>query len=669
MSAPSDARAVEALGRDLSRLIGDGTLPPEAEEALRSLIALAERLASDNARMAVTIAAQEGRIAELAAQVAALTAQIVQLQRDLYGSRSERRREGEDGSDDDRGADGKDRRRGGRPGRKKERGDAVNDTGLRFNENAPVIDIAVTPPEIEGLSEDDYEVVSERVHCRLAALEWRHVVIRYRHLTVKIRETGALAGAPAREGVFKNSCADVSFVAALLIDKFLWHLPLHRQHRMLAAAGITVNRGSLSLWANWAIALLKPIHDAQWRSVLESAGWCRSPRPPPGCAPPSRPRHRPRRRSPAGRRARQGPYQLDAVGPRQGESHARPAADARALGPDAAAIRLHSPLQMNSPRPEPPRAPEPAWRRNKCGRRSGGCPRPGEQPVMASRSNGATLPPALESHGDETSGRRTRTISAKRTRRALSIGTEKFSFVGIERFPLGAWHRPPRIGGRRRPGTEGGRSPTGVPGRRLEKFFPGRRRRTEAVPVVAGDHDPSLFPAPIGAGLEQVLVIPHPVGVPADVDDVAAVDQAVDESRRHHLVAEHAAPLLEALVRRQHGRGAFVPGVDELEEEHGAVLADRQVADLVDHEERRVGEHAQPVRQVAGGLRFGERVDQPGQGAVIDAPAGLRRGDREAYGQVRFADAWRNSHILPDTRAAVRRFTIPFTPARASACR
>ena len=271
MSAPSDVGAVEELGRDLSRLLGDGALPPEAEEALRSLIALSRRLASDKAGMAATIAAQEGQIAALAAQAAALTAQIAQLQRDLYGSRSERRGDGADGSDDDEGADGKDGRGGGRPGRRKERGDAVNDTGLRFNGQAPVIDIAVTPPEIEGLSVDDYEVVSERVHCRLAALECRHVVIRYRHVTVKIRETGALAGAPAREGVFKNNCADVSFVAALLIDKFLWHLPLYRQHRMLAAAGIAVNRGSLSLWANRAIALLKPIHDAQWRSVLQSA--------------------------------------------------------------------------------------------------------------------------------------------------------------------------------------------------------------------------------------------------------------------------------------------------------------------------------------------------------------------------------------------------------------
>ena len=271
MSVSSDVRAVEALGRDLSRLLGAGVLPPEAEEALRSLIALSGRLASDKADMAATIAAQERQLAELAAQVATLTARIVQLQRDLYGSRSEERKKGGDGPDGNEEDDGKAAHRGGRPGRTKQRGDAVNDTGLRFNANAPVIDITVTPPEIEGLSQDDYEVVSERVHCRLATIECRHVVIRYRHLKVKLRETGALVGAPAREGVFKNSCADVSFVAALLIDKFLWHLPLYRQHRMLAAAGIAVNRGSLSQWANRAIALLKPIHDAQWRSVLQSA--------------------------------------------------------------------------------------------------------------------------------------------------------------------------------------------------------------------------------------------------------------------------------------------------------------------------------------------------------------------------------------------------------------
>ena len=266
------SRDVETLGRDLTRRLGDGTLPPpEAEEALRSLIGLSGRLAALHADLAETIAAQEARIAELAAQLGALTAQIARLQRDLYGSRSERNKAGEDGADGKEGSEAGDKRPGGKPGRSKDRGDSVNGTGLRFNEKAPVIDIPVTPPEIEGLPEDGYEVISERVHCRVAALDWRHVVIRYRHLKVKIRETGALVGAPARESVFKNSCADVSFIAGMLIDKFQWHQPLYRQHQMLAAGGITVNRGSLSQWANRAVALLKPVHDAQWRSVLESA--------------------------------------------------------------------------------------------------------------------------------------------------------------------------------------------------------------------------------------------------------------------------------------------------------------------------------------------------------------------------------------------------------------
>lgn len=266
------SRDVETLGRDLTRRLGDGTLPPpEAEEALRSLIGLSGRLAALHADLAETIAAQEARIAELAAQLGALTAQIARLQRDLYGSRSERNKAGEDGADGKEGSEAGDKRPGGKPGRSKDRGDSVNGTGLRFNEKAPVIDIPVTPPEIEGLPEDGYEVISERVHCRVAALDWRHVVIRYRHLKVKIRETGALVGAPARESVFKNSCADVSFIAGMLIDKFQWHQPLYRQHQMLAAGGITVNRGSLSQWANRAVGLLKPVHDAQWRSVLESA--------------------------------------------------------------------------------------------------------------------------------------------------------------------------------------------------------------------------------------------------------------------------------------------------------------------------------------------------------------------------------------------------------------
>ncbi|MDE0240911.1 MAG: hypothetical protein OXQ84_12070 [bacterium] len=57
MNASPDARAVDELGRDLTRLHCCGTLPGEDAEALSSLIALAGRLAADKAAMAATIAA------------------------------------------------------------------------------------------------------------------------------------------------------------------------------------------------------------------------------------------------------------------------------------------------------------------------------------------------------------------------------------------------------------------------------------------------------------------------------------------------------------------------------------------------------------------------------------------------------------------------------------
>lgn len=87
---------------------------------------------------------------------------------------------------------------------------------------------------------------------------------------MRLKRTGDLLSAPAREGVFMNSCADVSFVADMLVDKFAWHLPLYRQHQRLAESGATISRRAMSDWAGRAIALLEPIYEAQLQSVLQS---------------------------------------------------------------------------------------------------------------------------------------------------------------------------------------------------------------------------------------------------------------------------------------------------------------------------------------------------------------------------------------------------------------
>ena len=114
--------------------------------------------------------------------------------------------------------------------------------------------------------------------------------------------------------------------------------------------------------------------------------------------------------------------------------------------------------------------------------------------------------------------------------------------------------------------------------------------------------------------LGEVGVLTHPVAVAVDVDDMAVVQQAIDERSSHDLVAQDLAPLLEALVGRQHSGCALIAPVDELEEEHRAGLADRQVADLVDDQELGIGEDLEAESQLAGGLGFFERGDEIGQG-------------------------------------------------------
>ena len=90
--------------------------------------------------------------------------------------------------------------------------------------------------------------------------------------------------------------------------------------------------------------------------------------------------------------------------------------------------------------------------------------------------------------------------------------------------------------------------------------------------------------------LGEVGVLAHPVAAATDVDDVAVMQEPVDERCGHDLVAQDLAPLLEAFIRGQHSGCALIAPIDELEEEHGTGLADRQVADLVDDQERGVGQ-------------------------------------------------------------------------------
>jgi hypothetical protein len=88
---------------------------------------------------------------------------------------------------------------------------------------------------------------------------------------VKLKESGAFLCPAAPASVLEKCFADASLLAGILIDKFCFHLPLYRQHQRLLAAGIRLDRSTLTQWVHRTIALLESIYEAQWRSVLASA--------------------------------------------------------------------------------------------------------------------------------------------------------------------------------------------------------------------------------------------------------------------------------------------------------------------------------------------------------------------------------------------------------------
>ena len=134
----------------------------------------------------------------------------------------------------------------------------------------PVEVIELAAPETQGLSAEQFEIISYKDSYRLAQRPGSYVVLKYRRPVVKLQASQAIVCAPAPAGVIEGSRADVSFVAGLLIDKFAYHLPFYRQHQRLSDSGINVSRPWLTQLGQQGAGLLEPIYDAQFASIRAS---------------------------------------------------------------------------------------------------------------------------------------------------------------------------------------------------------------------------------------------------------------------------------------------------------------------------------------------------------------------------------------------------------------
>jgi transposase len=214
--------------------------------------------------------------AELHQRIAALEHQLEWFKRQLFGEKSERRQvevppaqmslgEGLGAPAEDpaakRTVDAHQRRVSAK--RDADDGEAA----LFFDERVPVEIIQVPNPEIADLPADAYEVIGEKVTHRLAQRPGSYVVLKYVRPLIKRTDTGVLHAPPAPPAVLEGGRADVSFLAGVLVEKFLYHLPLYRQHQRLTAAGITVSRQWLTQQVLTVALLLAPIVEAQLAAI------------------------------------------------------------------------------------------------------------------------------------------------------------------------------------------------------------------------------------------------------------------------------------------------------------------------------------------------------------------------------------------------------------------
>ena len=220
-------------------------------------------------------------IGKLTDEVTQLRRQVAWFQRQIFGQKSEKRLPQADAVQGTLGEpfeaipeDQPERKKIRVEGHERERNPKVpaeDESTLFFDENkVPVQIIHVPNPEAEGLAPNEYEIIGEKVSHRLAQRPGSYVVLKYVRPLIKRRDTQTLSCPPAPVGVIDGSRADVSFVVGMMIDKFVYHQPLHRQHLRLRECGVAVSRAWLTQLMQKAAALLAPVFDAQLTSIRAS---------------------------------------------------------------------------------------------------------------------------------------------------------------------------------------------------------------------------------------------------------------------------------------------------------------------------------------------------------------------------------------------------------------
>lgn len=147
----------------------------------------------------------------------------------------------------------------------------VNDTGLRFTDEVPTKVIELPCPELEGEDAANYEVIGTKETHRLAQLPGSYQVMIYRQQVLKQKDNNRILSPVAPANVLEGTYADVSVIAGMMVDKAVYHLPLHRQHLRMLQSGVTLSRATLINYVSQGIELLTPIAKAMLGNIVSGS--------------------------------------------------------------------------------------------------------------------------------------------------------------------------------------------------------------------------------------------------------------------------------------------------------------------------------------------------------------------------------------------------------------
>lgn len=131
--------------------------------------------------------------------------------------------------------------------------------------------IDVSCPDLEGEDANKYKIIGTKETHRLAQLPGSYQVLIYRQQIIEQKDNKKILSTITPTNVLEGTYADLSLLAGLMVDKAVYHLPLHRQYLLMLQSGGTVSRASLTNHVSQSIDLVILIAQAVLSNILSGS--------------------------------------------------------------------------------------------------------------------------------------------------------------------------------------------------------------------------------------------------------------------------------------------------------------------------------------------------------------------------------------------------------------